>query len=473
MSESPPVPAYVRTPFFGFLGSLAVDRDLAPYDLAGSIAHAEMLGQVGIVPPTEVALLVRGLRQIAREVRDGSFPWRPELEDVHTNVEVRLVEIIGPVGGKLHTGRSRNDQVALDERLFLRAAIHRLGTALSQVEERLLYRATAELETPMPGYTHLQRAQPITVGHLLLAHFWRFDRDLDRLLATAQRSNVSPLGAGALAGSTLPIDPARVASRLAFEGPFHNSVDAVSDRDPFAEFLFDLSLLAVHASGLSEEVVLFASKEFGFLDRSSALGSGSSLMPQKRNPDAAELVRGRSGRVVGDLVSLLVTLKGLPLAYDRDLQEDKPPVWDAIATVAASLEALRTLVDGLAFDRARLGAAASDPEMLATDVAEHLVARGVPFRQAHEAVAAYFLSTGGHLDPARVTEIPGVDPNFRSSLDPSAALARRITPGGPGPSALRDQLAAARTALAARRESLSSLGRKVGLVEELLNEERT
>jgi len=472
MAETHSVPAYVRTPFSGYLGSLGVDRALAPYDLAGSIAHAEMLGQVGLLSAAETSSLVRGLRQVAREVREGSFPWRPDLEDVHTNVEVRLTEIVGPVGGKLHTARSRNDQVALDERLFLRAAIHQVGTALLQLEEALLCRAAGELETPMPGYTHLQRAQPITVGHLLLAHFWRFDRDLDRLLATSHRANVSPLGAGALAGSTLPIDPARVASRLGFDGSFQNSVDAVSDRDPFVELLFDLALLGVHASGLGEEVVLFATKEFGFLDRTSALGAGSSLMPQKRNPDAAELVRGQAGRVVGDLVSLLVTLKGLPLAYDRDLQEDKPPVWDAIATAGSGLQALRSVVDGLVFDRIRLAEASSDPELLATDVAEHLVARGVPFREAHEAVSAHFLSMGGHLDLARLGEIPGVDPSFSTSLDASSVLARRSTPGGPGRSAIRHQLTAARSALAARRDSLSSLGRKVGLVEDLLNEER-
>jgi argininosuccinate lyase len=473
LTEGASVPAYVRSPLTGYLGSLEVDRALAPYDLAGSVAHAEMLGAVGLLSPAESAALVRGLRQVAREVRNGTFPWRPELEDVHTNVEVRLTEIVGPVGGKLHTGRSRNDQVALDERLFLRSAVHRVASALLELETSLLARAAEELEAPMPGYTHLQRAQPITVGHWLLAHFWRFDRDLDRLFATLHRADVSPLGAGALAGSTLPTDPTRTASRLGFDSAFSNSLDAVSDRDPLAELLFDLALLGVHASGLGEEVVLFATKEFGFLDRRSALGSGSSLMPQKRNPDAAELVRGQSGRLVGDLVALLVTLKGLPLAYDRDLQEDKPPVWDAVATVGSILLALRAVVEGLVFDRARLSEAARDPELLATDVAEHLVGRGVPFREAHEAVSAHFLSTGGRLDLAHGNPIPGVDPSFSSSLDATSALARRSTPGGPGPSALRAQLAAARSAVAVRRDSLSSLGRKVGLVEELLNEERT
>jgi argininosuccinate lyase len=473
MATSPTVPVYVRTPHAAFLASVAVDRALAPYDVAGSIAHAEMLGAVGLLTPPETRVVVTGLRQIARELRDGTLPWRDDLEDVHTNVEVRLTNLVGPVGGKLHTGRSRNDQVALDERLFLRAATQQVGSALLALEETLLVRAAAELATPMPGYTHLQRAQPITVGHLLLAHFWRFDRDADRLFATVRRADTSPLGAGALAGSTLPIDPARVAARLGFEGTFENSLDAVSDRDAFAEFLFDLALLSVHASGLAEEIVLFATKEFGFVERTASLGSGSSLMPQKRNPDAAELVRGQTGRVVGDLVALLVTLKGLPLAYDRDLQEDKPPVWDALATVRSALGALRSVVEGLAFDHARLAAAAEDPEIFATDLAEHLVARGVPFRAAHEAVAAHFLSTGGTLDPARVGEIAGVDPAFAAALTARAALARKATPGGPGPTALPPQLAAARARLAERRVSLSSLDRKVGLVEELLNEERT
>ena len=472
MATSPTVPVYVRTPHAAFLASVAVDRALAPYDLAGSIAHAEMLGAVGLLTPPETRVVVTGLRQIARELRDGTFPWRDDLEDVHTNVEVRLTNLVGPVGGKLHTGRSRNDQVALDERLFLRAATQQVGSTLLALEETLLVRAAAELATPMPGYTHLQRAQPITVGHLLLAHFWRFDRDADRLFATVRRADTSPLGAGALAGSTLPIDPARVAARLGFEGTFENSLDAVSDRDAFAEFLFDLALLSVHASGLAEEIVLFATKEFGFVERTASLGSGSSLMPQKRNPDAAELVRGQTGRVVGDLVALLVTLKGLPLAYDRDLQEDKPPVWDALATVRSALGALRSVVEGLAFDHARLAAAAEDPEIFATDLAEHLVARGVPFRAAHEAVAAHFLSTGGTLDPARVGEIASVDPAFAAALTARAALARKATPGGPGPTALPPQLAAARARLAERRVSLSSLDRKVGLVEELLNEER-
>ncbi|MGP8072824.1 MAG: argininosuccinate lyase [Thermoplasmata archaeon] len=472
MTDPGGAPAYVHTPVAPFLNSLSVDRPLVRYDLAGSIAHAEMLGQVGLLTKKEVATIVGGLRGIAQEVATGTFPWREELEDVHTNVEVRLTEKVGPLGGKLHTGRSRNDQVALDERLYLRAAVGEIAHRLVRLQDTLLSRAAEMRETPMPGYTHLQRAQPVTVGHLLLAHYWRFDRDLDRILATATRANVSPLGAGALAGSTLGIDPTIVARALGFDRPFENSLDAVSDRDPFVELLFDLALLAVHASGLAEEIVLFATKEFGFLDRTPALGSGSSLMPQKRNPDAAELVRGKTGRTVGDLVSLLTTLKGLPLAYDRDLQEDKAPVLDSVATLTAVLDTLHEVVAGLAFNAARLQEAASDPELLATDVAEQLVAQGTPFRQAHEAVGAHLRAHAGAFSLAEVADLPGANAETARLLDPASAVARRASPGGPAPTAVAHQLHSARSRLGARRVFLSSLDQKVGLVEELLNEEQ-
>lgn len=473
MTDPAPLPSYVRSPQAGFLASLAVDRSFARYDLAGSVAHAEMLGHVGLLSSSEVTTLTGGLRQIGREIADGSFPWREELEDVHTNIEVRLTALVGAVGGKLHTARSRNDQVALDERLYLRAAVSRVGAALVRLEEFLLTKAAAEATVPMPGYTHLQRAQPVTVGHYLLAHFWRLDRDLERLLATAARTNVCPLGAGALAGSTLPIDPAFTAHRLGFDRPFENSMDAVSDRDPFAELLFDLALLAVHASALGEEVVLFASKEFGFLERSPTFGSGSSLMPQKRNPDAAELVRGKAGRTIGDLVALLTTLKGLPLTYDRDLQEDKAPVLDAVATVLEVLDALATAVPGMVFDRGRLRSAAEDPELFATDIAERLVAEGVPFRNAHELVAQLYAAGSGPVDAAAVGAVLS-SPNAPRSplLDPVAALERRSSPGGPSPHEVARQLTSARARLASRVASLSSLDRKVALTEELLEEER-
>jgi len=470
MTDSAPVPSYVRTPQAAFLASLGVDRALARHDLAGSVAHAEMLEHVGLLSPSELATLKGGLRAIAREIAAGSFPWRDELEDVHTNIEVRLTDLVGPTGGKLHTARSRNDQVALDERLYLRAAVAAVATSLVRLEERLVAAASAEASVAMPGYTHLQRAQPVTVGHLLLAHFWRFDRDLDRLFATAGRANVSPLGAGALAGSTLPIDPAFASDRLGFDHPFENSMDAVSDRDPFAEFLFDLALLAVHASALGEEVVLFATKEFGFLERSSALGSGSSLMPQKRNPDAAELVRGKTGRVIGDLVALLTTLKGLPLTYDRDLQEDKAPVFDAVQTVLAALGALATVVSGLRFDHDRLRSASEDPELYATDLAERFVMEGVPFRAAHENVAALYSGASGAA--AVDGQSPALSSQHSALLDPTKALERRASPGGPSGPQVARQLASARTRLVARVASLSSLDRKVALTEELLEEEQ-
>lgn len=464
-------PSYVQSSQAAFLSSLSVDRALLAFDLAGSVAHAEMLGRSGIVSPHEAETLVGGLRSIGREVDAGTFPWRPELEDVHTNIELRLTELLGPVGGKIHTARSRNDQIALDERLYLRSAVRTLGDLVHQLLEVLLSRAEAEAATPMPGYTHLQRAQPVTVGHTLLAHFWRFDRDLDRLLATAARANVSPLGAGALAGSTLPIDPEYVARRLGFDRAFENSLDAVSDRDPFAELLFDLALIAVHASGLGEEIVVHATKEFGFLERTAALGSGSSQMPQKRNPDIAELVRGRAGRAVGDLVALLTMLKGLPLAYDRDLQEDKRTVFDSVSSVGESIVALTGLLRDLTYDRARLRAAASDPELIATDVAERLVSEGIPFREAHEKVAKLASGSDGFTADALRAEFPSVGGDLSSLVDPQAAINRRASPGGPSSVAVGRQIALARERLRARAESLSSLGRRVEQIEELINEE--
>ncbi len=473
-AAGPVAPSYVRSPAAAFLSSLSVDRSLSRYDLAGSLAHVEALGAAGLLGPEEVRTLAAGLRAVAREIAGGTFVWREELEDVHTNVERRLIELVGPLGGMLQTGRSRNDQVAVDERLYLKAAVAEVATGLLALEEALLAVADAERATPMPGYTHLQRAQPVTVGHHLLAHFWRFDRDLDRLFATVERADASPLGAGALAGSTLPLDPEATARRLGFPRAFDNSLDAVSDRDPFAELLFDLALLAVHASGLGEEIVVFASKEFGFLERTAALGSGSSLMPQKRNPDVAELARARAGRAVGDLVALLTALKGLPLAYDRDLQEDKGPVLDAVASVGATVDALASLVRALRFDHERLRAAAGDPELCATDLAEALALRGVPFRDAHELVRATFLSQAVGPPSARLeARPPGGAPPVELSTEPGAALARRRVPGGPGPAAVDEQLARARARRQSRLTSLSSLVRKVELIEELVNEGTT
>jgi argininosuccinate lyase len=470
MSDHTAVPSYVRTPSAGFLASLPVDRPLVRYDLAGSVAHVEMLGRAGLLNPKEVQALVQGLRTIGREVAEGHFPWREELEDVHTNVESRLTEIVGPVGGKLHTARSRNDQVAVDERLYLRAAVRSIARLLLQLAQAVIARARQEKGTVMPGYTHLQRAQPVTLGHWWLAYFWRFDRDVDRLFATAARANVSPLGAGALAGSTLPIDPQFVAQRLGFDRAFENSMDAVSDRDYLVELLFDLSLLSVHASALGEELVLFASKEFGYLERTPVMGSGSSLMPQKRNPDVAELVRGKTGRVVGDLVALLTTLKGLPLTYDRDLQEDKAPVLDAVNTLAETIAALGILVPQLEFNADRLRTASEDAELYATDFVEGLVKEGVPFRAAHEVVGAAY-GPSGQPDAAALTSKLSAATDPTPWTDPARAVERRRSPGAPGSGPFDAQLRSAEARLQARLASLSSLDRQVERIEELLSEE--
>lgn len=466
-------PSFVQAPAAAFLNSLEVDRPFLRYDLVGSIAHVRMLRHVGLLSPAEADRLIDGLRVIGHEAGAGTFPWRSELEDVHTNVEVRLAEIAGPVAGKLHTGRSRNDQIAVDERLYLRSAVHGLVGQLTALQESLLRQAEAHRETPMPGYTHLQRAQLVSVGHVLLAHFWRFDRDVDRLLTTERRADVSPLGAGALAGSTLPLDPAWTARELGFAQTFENSLDAVSDRDSFAELLFDLALVGVHASALGEDLVLYATKEFGYLERSPALGSGSSLMPQKRNPDVAELIRGKAGRSIGDLVTLLTVLKGLPLGYDRDLQEDKAPVLDSVATTSAVLAALTALVGGLRFDGARLAEASRDRELYATDVAETLVRGGVPFREAHEAVGAHLRASPPVAGPSPLASThPAEAEELELLREPTSALARRTTAGGPSPAAVAVQADRARSRLAAHAASLSSLARKVERTEELLNEER-
>ncbi|MEM0129070.1 MAG: argininosuccinate lyase [Thermoplasmata archaeon] len=466
-------PSYLSPDAGRYLASLDVDRALAPYDLAGSLAHVAMLAEAGLVRAEEAARIRGGLRTIRREIEGGTFPWREELEDVHTNIEVRLTELIGPDARRLHTARSRNDQVALDERLWLKDAVRALLADVDALERALLARARPERGTLLPGYTHLQRAQPVSLAHHLLAHLWRLERDFGRLADLAQRADVSPLGAGALAGSTLPIDPASVARRLGFAGTFENSLDAVSDRDPLAELLFALALLSVHLSAIGEEWVLWTTAEFGFARAGPRLGSGSSLMPQKRNADVAELARGKAGRTIGELTALLVTLKGLPLAYDRDLQEDKGPVASAVARTRETLAALTRALDDLAFDRERMRAAALDPAARATDLAEALVRRGVPFREAHERVAALARGPAAALDPASVARaLPEIAEDLPAIFDPSRLLDRRGSPGGPSPAAVDRQIARAEAALAGHAAVLSSLGRQAERIEELWKEER-
>ena len=369
-----------------FSASIDFDRALARHDVRGSIAHARMLGGAGLISPEDAETLVEGLGRVLAEIEGGDFPFDPAAEDIHMNIEARLGELLGPVAGRLHTGRSRNDQVATDLLLFLREAGFAARRGILDLARVLVERAAEHLDTVLPGYTHLQRAQPVRLAHHWLAYVEMLERDAGRFADAAARIGRAPLGSGALAGSTLPLDREATAEALGFEGPARNSLDAVSSRDGALEFLAAAAICMVNLSRLSEELVLWSSAEFGFVELADAYSTGSSLMPQKKNPDVPELVRGKTGRVVGDLTSLLVTMKGLPLAYNRDMQEDKEPLFDAVATLRDSLEVLAGSVATLRVDVTRMRRAAEDPMLLATDLAEVLVQEGVPFREAHEAV---------------------------------------------------------------------------------------
>ena len=439
-----------------FTASLAFDRRLAVDDLAGTRAHVAGLARAGIVTAEESGILLTALDRVEEEMTEGTFRFEAGDEDVHTAIERRVTEIAGPAGAKLHTGRSRNDQVATALRLFTRRELVGTARQVTALQRVLLERAEGAGEAYLPGYTHLQRAQPVLLAHHLLAHGWALSRDVDRLLATVRRLDVSPLGAGALAGSSLPLDPDGVAADLGFAGRFENSLDAVSDRDFVAEALFDLALLGVHLSRLGEEVVLWATEEFGFLHLHDAYSTGSSMLPQKKNPDIAELARGKAGRLIGHLTGLLSTLKSLPLAYNRDLQEDKEPLFDSVDQVNRALPALGRLLATASFDLARMQAAADTETSAATDLAEWMVGRGTPFREAHTVVAGLVrdcLERGVPL--AELVEAhPGLGSEALNLLEPGAALARRSSPGGSGPSAVAEQLERFRQQLGRDEERL-------------------
>ena len=435
-----------------FTASLDLDRAIARHDVRGSIAHARMLGRQGIVPAADAATIVAALGRIDEELSAGTFPWPEDAEDVHSAVEQILTTRIGAIAGWLHTARSRNDQVALDLRLYTLDALDALDAALVTAGRTLIARSEQEIDTVMPGYTHLQRAQPVSLAHHLLAHVEAFRRDRERVASARLRTAVSPLGAAALAGTPHPVDPASVANELGFRATFRNSIDAVGDRDFIAEFAFVAALAAVHASRLAEELVLWTGSEFGFAAFSDAHATGSSIMPQKKNPDVAELVRGRSGRIIGDLVAILTALKGLPLAYGGDLQEQRVPLYDA-ATVAPALEALGLVILGLTFDRAAMRRATERGMLAATDLADHLVRQGVPFREAHQIVGGIVserLAAGQDLGGITLDELRAHDPRFgddaaaETSIDRS--LAARTSPGGTAPSRVREALIEARTA---------------------------
>jgi len=434
-----------------FTASIGFDQRLAADDIFGSRAHVRMLAKVGLLTKEEARAIIAALDRVEAEVTAGDFVF--DAEDVHTAIEQRVTELAGAAGAKLHTGRSRNDQVALDLRLYLRREGLAVAGRVHDLQEVLLHRAGEVEDVYLPGYTHLQRAQPVLLGHHLLAHFWALARDVERWQATLARADVSPLGAGALAGSSLPLDPAFVADELGFARPFENSLDAVSDRDFVAEALFTAALTQVHLSRLGEEIVLWSSDEFGFLVLSDAHSTGSSMLPQKKNPDVAELARGSAGRLIGHLTGLLATLKGLPLAYNRDLQGDKEPLFDALDTCGRALAALTGLLATATFVRERMQAAADTPATAATDLAEMLVEQGVPFRDAHAAVGALVrqaMERGVPLAELVMTD-PRLGPDALALLEPGQAVQRRTTPGGAGPKPLKRQLTEARGRLKEQR----------------------
>ena len=430
------------------------DWRLAPYDIRQTGAHARVLHRAGLLTDEELRRLQTVLDELATEVADGTVQPLPEDEDVHTAVERILVERLGPLGGKLRAGRSRNDQVATDFRLYLAAATDSILSELASLRRALLDQAETQVDTAAPGFTHLQHAQPVSFGHELAKHAVALARDADRLADARRRASVSPLGAGALAGSSLPLDPEAVAADLGFDRAFENSIDAVSDRDFVAEFLFCVTMLGVHLSRLGEEYCLWASTEFGWVRLDDAYATGSSIMPQKKNPDVAELVRGKAGRLIGDLTGMLSTLKALPFAYNRDLQEDKEPVFDAVDTMLLVLPALSGMVATSAFDRERISAAAPLGFALATDIAEWLVRQGVPFREAHELAGACVAACekrGIDLPDLSDEELAAISsrltPDVREVLSVRGALRARSAPGGTAPIRVREQIARLRAAL--------------------------
>ena len=439
-----------------FTGSVDFDKRLYHYDIAGSIAHARMLAHVGVLTDKERDAIVRGLEDIEAEIDAGQFDWRAEFEDVHMNIEARLTARIGETGKKLHTARSRNDQVATDLRLYLRDGVDALLGAITALQQALLAVAEREADTVMPGFTHMQVAQPVTFGHHLLAWFEMLVRDAGRLRDARQRMNVLPLGSAALAGTTYPIDRAYTAKLLGFDGVTENSLDAVSDRDFAIEFVGACALTMTHLSRMSEELVLWSSPIFGFVELADAYCTGSSIMPQKKNPDVPELVRGKSARVYGSLMALLTLMKAQPLAYNRDNQEDKEPVFDALDTTLASLQVYAGLIPTLQVRRERMAQAALQGYSTATDLADYLVRKGVPFRDAHEIVGRavrHGIDSGRDLAQLKLDELKSfsatVENDVYQVLTATGSVQARRHIGGTAPEQVRAAIQRARTRLAA------------------------
>jgi argininosuccinate lyase len=433
-----------------FTGSLAFDRRLWPHDIAGSIAWAGALARAGLLTDAERDTIVQGLGAVRGELEGGTFPFRAELEDIHMNVERRLLELVGEVAGKLHTGRSRNDQIALDERLYLKTVAAGAGEGLRAVQRVLVARAAETVDVPMPGYTHMQRAQPIVMAHHLLAYVFMLQRDRERFAATAARADVMPLGAAALAGTAFPIDREALARDLGFATVSPNSLDAVSDRDYVLEYLAAAAITGMHLSRLAADLVLWATAELGFVEFSDAFATGSSIMPQKKNPDVAELIRGKSGRLYGNLVAVLTTMKGLPLAYNSDMQEDKEAFFDSVDTLEAIGGVLPPMLASLTFRAERMRAAAGENFATATDLADYLVRKGLPFRDGHEIVGKvvrYAVERGVTLEQLRLEELQRFSDRFTAdvhqALTVEASLRARAVTGGTAPEAVRRALAQA------------------------------
>jgi argininosuccinate lyase len=436
-----------------YSASIAYDRRLYAHDIAASIAHARMLAKQGIIPNGDAEAIVKGLRDILEEIERGEFPFREELEDIHLNIEARLKEKIGEAAGRLHTARSRNDQIATDMRLYVMAACDRAAAAVREFQAAILTLAERNQDVITPGYTHLQRAQPLLLAHHLLAYFEMLARDGERFADCRRRADLLPLGSGALAGVPYPIDREFVASELGFSRIAENSVDAVSDRDFVVEFQAAAATTMMHLSRLAEEIVLWASDEFGFVGLPEEFSTGSSIMPQKRNPDIAELARGKTGRVYGNLMAILTTLKGLPLAYNRDLQEDKQPLFDTVDALLPTLEVMAAMLPALRVDPLLPEAAARGSYVLATDVADYLVRKGVPFRDAHQAVAElvrHAQMEGKALPELSLDEYRRFSPAFDEdvlALDLRSALEARDVPGGTSPRQVEAALKRARERL--------------------------
>ncbi|MFO7461573.1 MAG: argininosuccinate lyase [Desulfatiglandales bacterium] len=440
-----------------FNASLPFDKRLYAQDIRGSKAHCRMLARQGIIAEEEASRMTEALSEILVELESGAADFDPNYEDIHTLVEKRLVEKVGPLGEKLHTGRSRNDQVALDTRMYVRDAVARVLSLIGDLQETLVGLAEENIDVIIPGYTHLQRAQPVLLAHHLLAYYEMLGRDRSRYQESMKRVNVLPLGSAALAGTTFPLDREMVARELGFETVSQNSMDAVSDRDFVLEFHFASSVLMMHLSRLSEELILWSTREFGFINLPDAFCTGSSIMPQKKNPDLPELVRGKAGRVYGHLMALLTTMKGLPLSYNKDMQEDKEGLFDTVDTVEQCLLLMSRLLGGVTFQKETLRKAVEEGYLVATDLADYLATKGMTFRQAHEVVGrmvVHALQKGRELNKLTVEEMKGFWENIEEDvyewLDPVSCIDRRNLVGGTGRASVKGALAKAREEMNAR-----------------------